>query len=143
MKPWKTWNSKNYYFSADKGCNIYFWHYKYPLLPSIFYMFAYLRTLCTICLPTLEHCVPATRHVTSPPILPAAVIVFSVIGISFWLSCSAITNVLWYRLNTYTYNDKYINMKKWRSSQCHMPISLNLQGVELLYMLYELQVLIF
>lgn len=43
---------------------------------------------------TLEQLVPATRHVTSPPSLPAAVTVLSVIGVNASFECSATTKVL-------------------------------------------------
>lgn len=44
--------------------------------------------------PTFVQFVPATRHDTSPPSFPAAVMALSVIGVSLSLLCSATTKVL-------------------------------------------------
>lgn len=61
---------------------------------SRYCVFIYPRH-CRMVSPTCAQFVPATRQVTSPPSLLAAVMALSVIGISFSLLCSATTKVLW------------------------------------------------
>ena len=68
------------------------------LYPSVLTHYTSVLTDLTLWL-TLAHWVPTTRHVTSLPILLAAVIVCSVLGCSLALSCSATTSVLCRRYN--------------------------------------------
>ena len=54
-------------------------------------------------IPTFAQLFPATRQEISPPIFVAALMAFNVTGVSFSLSCSAITSVLWNLWSSWLY----------------------------------------
>ena len=92
----------NKFYLVNLGLVTMVWHSK--IVNSLINWAKYIYLLIYI-YTTWAHWVPATIQVTSPRLL-AAVIVFKVEGISFWLLCSAITRVLLFLHNVVSWNEK-------------------------------------